>query len=72
VKNARSQLENLKGIGHFQDLYVGGRIILKLILRKHCVCRCGLVSSGSGEGPMRGSLNSDEIPVSIRGCQLLD
>jgi hypothetical protein len=46
--------ENVKGRDHLENLGIGGRIILKLILNKR-VQGCGLDSSGPGYDPVADS-----------------
>jgi hypothetical protein len=46
--------ENLKGKDQFEDLGLGGRIILEWILR---VGGCGLDTSGSGWKPVNAVIN---------------
>jgi hypothetical protein len=47
-------LETLKGKDQSEELGVGGKIILERFLENR-VGRCGLDSSGSGQGPVASS-----------------
>jgi hypothetical protein len=64
--------KNPKGRDHLEDIGVGGKIILEYILGNG-VGRCGLDSSGSGQGPFVGSCEqSNEPSGSIKGRKFID
>jgi hypothetical protein len=65
-------LENLNKRGHMEELGVDGKMILEWILGNRAG-RCGLYSSGSGQGPKAGSCeHGNESSGSIRSREFLD
>jgi len=62
--------ENLKGRDHSKDQGIDGMIILQCVLGNG-VWRCGLDSSGSGQGPVTDSCeHGDEPSGSIKGREI--